>query len=107
MNEKMIKILKDVMYWDTCPEDYKNEIKAFLSCENEKQVLNKQNVINSGLPEWLDEATRAEAAELWNTSNSVINNRVKATRLLQERAKDFEYTITLKKGLEILKSYCL
>ena len=40
MNKKMLEILEDVRWWDTCPEDWKKEIFDFLASENEKPALN-------------------------------------------------------------------
>ena len=30
MNKRILEILDNVRYWDTCPEDYKKDIEDFL-----------------------------------------------------------------------------
>ncbi len=35
MTERILKILDNVRYWDTCPEDYKKDIETFLKSHNE------------------------------------------------------------------------
>lgn len=71
-------------------------------------ALNMQNVINSGLPEWLDEETRVKALILWDAHKSTEDDlRVKAVKVIQKRAADAGYTITMRKGMELFKSHCL
>ena len=45
MNKRILEILDNVRYWDTCPDDYKKDIEDFLknkldSCD---QVYEKTN----------------------------------------------------------------
>jgi hypothetical protein len=35
MTERILKILENVRYWDTCPEDYKKDIETFLKSHNQ------------------------------------------------------------------------
>lgn len=37
MNEKIISILDNVRYWDTCPDEYKKEIEQFLNSHDKIQ----------------------------------------------------------------------
>lgn len=41
MTKRILEILDNVRYWDTCPDDYKKEIETFL--ENQKQTLNQHD----------------------------------------------------------------
>jgi len=40
MTKEIRDILENVMYWDTCPADYKEKIKNYLSSEPQQQALN-------------------------------------------------------------------
>ncbi len=43
MTDKILEILDNVRYWETCPDDYKKDIQTFLETQN--QVLHIQDVI--------------------------------------------------------------
>jgi len=34
MTDRILKILDNVRYWETCPEDYKNDIETFLEAQS-------------------------------------------------------------------------
>ena len=43
MTDRILKILDNVRYWETCPEDYKNDIETFL--EAQSQALRIHDVV--------------------------------------------------------------
>ena len=43
MTDRILQILDNVRYWDTCPNDYKKDIEAFL--DTHKQALHKHDVV--------------------------------------------------------------
>lgn len=43
MTNRILRILDNVRYWDTCPEDYKKDIETFL--EGQKQALRIPDVV--------------------------------------------------------------
>lgn len=49
MTKEIIEILENLLYWETCPDDYKETIKKYLSSEPLKQVLNL-DVVSGSLP---------------------------------------------------------
>ena len=76
--------------------------------KSDEPALNLPVVINSGLPEWLNEDTKRKALTLWNKHTTNMDNyRVKAVKVIQSRAEDAGYTITMRKGMELFKSHCL
>ena len=38
------EILENVVYWETCPKDYKDKINAYLKSENESEALSIHTV---------------------------------------------------------------
>ena len=44
MDKEIREILDNVTYWETCPDDYKEKIKNYLSSENENN--NKDTFLN-------------------------------------------------------------
>lgn len=42
MTNRILQILDNVRYWDTCPDDYKKDIETFLETQN--QALTVPNV---------------------------------------------------------------
>jgi hypothetical protein len=43
MTDRILKILDNVRYWETCPEDYKKDIETFL--EAQSQALRIHDVV--------------------------------------------------------------
>jgi len=43
MTERILKILDNVRYWDTCPDDYKKDIEDFLQAHS--QALRIHDVV--------------------------------------------------------------
>ena len=43
MTDRILKILDNVRYWETCPEDYKKDIETFL--EAQSQALHIHDVV--------------------------------------------------------------
>jgi hypothetical protein len=37
MNKEIKEILENVMYWDTCPDDYKSKIKNYLETQQQNE----------------------------------------------------------------------
>lgn len=35
MTDRILKILDNVRYWETCPDDYKKDIEIFLKAQNQ------------------------------------------------------------------------
>ena len=35
MTDRILKILDNVRYWETCPEDYKKDIETFLEAQSQ------------------------------------------------------------------------
>ena len=52
MTDRILKILDNVRYWDTCPDDYKKDIETFLEAH---QALRIHDVVGRSeqLPERL------------------------------------------------------
>jgi len=50
MNHNIIKILEEIVYWDTCPDEYKQEIKRYLkSCKEDcEHPRDKREYIGMG-----------------------------------------------------------
>ena len=48
MTDRILKILDNVRYWETCPEDYKKDIEIFL--EAKSQALRIHDVSGCGHP---------------------------------------------------------
>jgi hypothetical protein len=44
MTKRILQILDNVRYWDTCPDDYKKEIEEFLDADDS----NKRHIVLSG-----------------------------------------------------------
>lgn len=40
MTKRMLQILDNVRYWDTCPDDYKRDIESFLEKQNRLDIVN-------------------------------------------------------------------
>lgn len=49
MNKDILKILDNVRYWETCPDDYKKTIEQFLSDTNQDLQLQQGGVSGSGI----------------------------------------------------------
>ena len=49
MTDRILKILDNVRYWETCPEDYKKDIETFLEAQN--QALRIPDVSNPVIQE--------------------------------------------------------
>lgn len=43
MTDRILQILDNVRYWETCPEDYKKDIETFLEAQN--QALRIHDVV--------------------------------------------------------------
>jgi len=43
MEKRILEILDNVRYWETCPDDYKKDIETFL--DEQKQALRKNYVV--------------------------------------------------------------
>ena len=43
MTNRILQILDNVRYWDTCPDDYKKDIETFLEAQN--QALRIHDVV--------------------------------------------------------------
>ena len=47
LTNEIKEILENVVYWETCPQDYKDKINAYLKSENESEALSIHNVSKS------------------------------------------------------------
>ena len=47
MTEKILKILDNVRYWETCPDDYKDTIEQFLANNSQSIQLMQTAVVKS------------------------------------------------------------
>ena len=54
MHNEIKEILKDILYWDTCPDKYKEIINKHLSSEPQKEVLNT-SVVSKGEADLLND----------------------------------------------------
>lgn len=67
----------------------------------------KEAYINSKAPEWLTSKIRKQVKETWD-SHKVVDDglTIAAMRLVQKIAKENGYEISIKKAMELMKSYC-
>ncbi len=49
LTKEIKEILENVVYWDTCPKDYKEKINAYLKSVNESEALSIHDVMPSSL----------------------------------------------------------
>ena len=40
LTNEIKEILENIVYWDSCPQDYKDKINDYLTSENETKALN-------------------------------------------------------------------
>jgi len=40
LTNEIKEILENIVYWDSCPQDYKDKINSYLTSENEPKALN-------------------------------------------------------------------
>ena len=45
MTEKILKILDNVRYWETCPDDYKDTIEQFLASKSQSIQLMRTDAV--------------------------------------------------------------
>lgn len=74
MTDRILQILDNVRYWDTCPEAYKKEIETFLEAQN--QALRIHDIV--GQSEQLLQAYKEgfdAATECLIGANKVVQER--------------------------------
>lgn len=68
MTKEILEILENVMYWETCPDDYKEKIKAYLNTKpsaGENDVLHIVSRCASQVPtNWCDSLLTGKDAAL-------------------------------------------
>lgn len=70
MTERILEILDNVKYWDTCPEDYKKDIETFLDAQ--KQALRIHDAVGR--------SEQLQAFEEWYNSEYSPNIHSKAIK---------------------------
>ena len=68
MTDRILKILDNVRYWDTCPDDYKKDIEAFLEAQNQALRIHDVGGSTSLSEEEIENQIEIEEYEdsLWN-----------------------------------------